>query len=132
MTIDPVERKNLVKYRIERSTTTVKEARVSIENEQYFNAINRIYYANFYIVSALALKHGFNTSKHAQLFGWFNKSFVKTNLVDEKFGKILSNSFIRRTKGDYGDFVEFKEEEVEKLFQEMKEFVSEIEKLISK
>jgi uncharacterized protein (UPF0332 family) len=71
------------------------------------------------------------TSKHVQFIGWFNKSFVKTSLVDEKYGKILSNSFARRTKGDYGDFVEFKKEEVEKMFDEMKEFVSEIEKLIS-
>jgi len=32
-----------------------------------FNAENRIYYAIYYIVSALAIKNDYSTSKHSQL-----------------------------------------------------------------
>ena len=39
-------------------------------------AVNRIYYGLYYAVTALAIKHRFETSKHLQLIGWFNKEFI--------------------------------------------------------
>ena len=71
-----LEKETLIKYRISRANETIKEAESAFNNNFLFNAENRIYYAIFYIVSALALKHGFSTSKHHQLLGWFNKEFV--------------------------------------------------------
>ncbi|HKI87378.1 MAG TPA: HEPN domain-containing protein, partial [Draconibacterium sp.] len=93
-------------------------------------AINRIYYAMFYMLLALSLKVGFKTSKHRQLLGWFNREFIKTGKLDRSFGKIIHNAYEDRTDGDYGIFVKFEKNEVEKKFQDMKKFIAEIEKLI--
>lgn len=84
----------------------------------------------FYVLTALALKHRFNTSKHLQLIGWFNKNFVKENLVDLKYGQIIHRAYDKRSKGDYGDYIKFSKEEVLELFQEMKDFMRRIEELI--
>ena len=84
----------------------------------------------FYILLALSLKHGFKTSKHSSLIGWFNKEFVKTRDVDKKYGKIIHDAFENRTDGDYGVFVEFEKEEVLERFKEMKIFIEKIEKLL--
>jgi hypothetical protein len=43
--------------------------------------MNRLYYAMFYAVSALALAHDFSTSSHAQMRGYFKREFVRTGRV---------------------------------------------------
>jgi uncharacterized protein len=86
----------------------------------------------YYAVTSLAIKNRFETSKHAQLIGWFNKEFVSTGKADKKFGKILRNAYQNRTKGDYDAFITFEKEEVEVMHVEMIEFIGEIENLIKK
>lgn len=86
----------------------------------------------FYAVSALALKNNFPTSNHGQLIGWFNGEFVKGRVVDTRYGKILNRTFEMRSKADYDDFAEYEIDEVLKLFEEMKDFISEIHGIIMK
>lgn len=92
--------------------------------------MNRIYYGLYYAVTALAVKNGFETSRHAQLIGWFNKEFVATGLIDKKYGKILRNAFQNRTKGDYDAFVDFEKEELFVMHGEMIDFIHAVEKLL--
>lgn len=120
----------LVKHRIQRAKESIDDAKLAIDNNRLLNAENRIYYAIFYAVSALAVKNDFSTSKHYQLMGWFNKNFIKTKIVDEKFGKIYKRQFENRLESDYEDYVEFSIEEVKNNFESMTNFVSEIEKLL--
>lgn len=120
----------LVKYRIEQAKETISEIEILIEKVLLTIAINRIYYGMFYMLLALALKKGFKTSKHNQLIGWFNKEFVKTGIVGQKFGKIINKAFEDRTDGDYGIFIHFEKEEVLVKFDDMKEFIAELEKII--
>ena len=124
------DKKTLIDYRIKRAKETVEEARIAIENDKLFNAENRIYYAIFYIVSALSLKDDYSTSKHFHLMGWFNKNYVKTKKVSIEIGKIYFDAFEKRQKGDYEDLKFFTMEEVETDFQSMLTFIAEIEKLI--
>ena len=71
-------------------------------------------------MTALPLKHKFETSKHTQLIGWFNKEFVAKDAIDKKYGQILRNAFQNRTKSDYDAFVEFTLSEAETILEEMK------------
>ena len=52
--------------------------------------------------------------------------FINEGLIENKFGKIINRAFNRRTKSDYDTYVEFDKETVNKMFVEMKEFISEI------
>lgn len=122
----------LIKLRIEQASDTVKEVEVLINDKLYRVAINRIYYGMFYILLALALRYNFKTSKHAQLIGWFNKTFIKEGLLPQKYGKIIRDAFEQRINSDYGTFIEFSKEEVEKRFDEMKDFIFVLEKFINK
>ena len=121
----------LVIYRIEQAKNTISEVEILIEKNLLNLAINRIYYGMFYMLLAFALKKGFKTSKHNQLIGWFNKEYVKTGTTNQKFGKIVNKAYEDRTDGDYGIFVQFEKEEVLLKFEDMKEFIAELEKLIS-
>ncbi len=121
----------LIKYRVKRAKETVDDARIALENDRFHNAENRIYYAIFYIISALALQNNFSTSKHSQLLSWFNRNYVKTGKVDKEMGKIYKKQFENRLEGDYDDFVELNKEDVEVDYKNMLDFISEIEKLLT-
>ncbi|MFN8254432.1 MAG: HEPN domain-containing protein [Bacteroidales bacterium] len=130
MTIDENSRKNLVTYRIEQSFKTAEDAEFLISQGKLHAAVNRIYYSMFYMLTALALLYKFQTSKHLQLIGWFNKTFIKENIFERKYFKILDEIFKKRQKGDYEAFVSFNDEEVLEMLAEMKDFISTIEKFI--
>lgn len=126
MSIDNEDRDNLIKYRLEQAEETISDVKLLIDNSRFRSAINRIYYGIFYSLLALGLANKFETSKHVQLIGWFNKNFVHQGKIDSKYGKILNKAFNRRTKGDYDTYVEFDKDTVMEMFKDMKEFILEI------
>lgn len=130
MTLSDEDREALKKYRIELAKEAVEETELLIKNDKLRLAVNRVYYGMFYILSALALKYKFKSSKHQGLIGWFNKNFIKENKIERRYGEILRKAFKNRTDGDYGDFIKFDRSEVEKMFEEMREFISVIEDYI--
>jgi uncharacterized protein (UPF0332 family) len=99
MTIDSSDRWELIRYRLEQANETIEDVRILIENNRFRAAVNRIYYGMFYSLLALGIKSDFETSKHAQLIGWFNKNFINEGLIDPRYGKIINKAFNRRTKG---------------------------------
>jgi len=123
-------KEDYIKYRVDRSRQAIEDAKLSIDNDRLYNACNRIYYAIFYIVSALSAKNDFSTSKHKQLMGWFNYNFVRTGLVDQDISTIYFEAFKLRQESDYEDFVEIEKSFVEQKFTDMLAFVSEIEQII--
>lgn len=126
--INDTNRKSLIDYRIQQANETIDLAKFLIESNKLVVAVNRIYYGMYYSLTALALKHKFETSKHTQLIGWFNKNFISTKIIEPKFGKILRNAFQNRTKGDYDAFVKFSYDEVKVMHIEMKQFIMQIER----
>ncbi len=128
--IDEKDRQSLVDYRLRQATDTIELAHFLVMSEKYVIAVNRIYYGMYYALTALALKNGFETSKHGQLIGWFNREFIATKKLDPQFGKILRNAFQNRTKGDYDAFVEFTKNEVDLMLIEMTDFINEIKKIM--
>jgi uncharacterized protein (UPF0332 family) len=131
MSLDTDERTELIRYRLEEAKETIADVQLLIENDRLRAAVNRIYYGMFYSLLALGLAYQFETSKHQQLLGWFNKNFIHEGLIDAKFGKIINKASNRRTQGDYESYVEFDKEVILEMFGEMKEFIIEIERFLS-
>lgn len=104
-----------IAYRMGRARETLQEAQELRASGHLFGSANRIYYAMFYAVNALALAHGFTTSSHSQLRGYFNREFVKTGIVPVPLGKAFGAAYDCRTKSDYQDMVEIPEEQVDDL-----------------
>ncbi|MBL7968254.1 MAG: HEPN domain-containing protein [Prolixibacteraceae bacterium] len=132
MSLEENERAELIRYRIEEAKETIADVQLLIDNDRLRAAVNRIYYGMFYSLLALGLAYQFETSKHQQLLGWFNKNFIHEGLIDVKFGKIINKAFNRRTQGDYESYVEFDKEIILEMFDEMKEFISEVEQFLNR
>ncbi|WP_372950781.1 HEPN domain-containing protein [Mariniphaga sp.] len=131
MTISEQEREALIQYRLEQAQNSANDAELLMKNEKIPAAINRIYYAVFYCVLALALKEGYKTSKHMQLIGWFNKTFIATGKIENDYGRILRDCYEYRKSADYDTFVNFNRTDINLLYDEMKSFIAEIERYIS-
>ena len=131
MSIEEQDRYDLIKYRLTEAKDTQTDVELLIAHDRLRAAVNRAYYSMFYSLMALGLKYEFETSKHAQLIGWFNKKFIHEGLIDPKFNKIIAKAFNRRTKGDYDSYIEFDRDTVLEMCEEMKEFNLEIERLVN-
>ncbi len=131
MSIDNQDRLGLIQYRLAEAKDTQSDVELLISHDRLRAAINRIYYSMFYSLLALGLKYEFETSKHVQLIGWFNKTFIQSGLIEKNYGKIINKAFIRRTKGDYDSYIEFDMETVIEMYEEMKDFNSALERFIN-
>ncbi len=123
MTLNQQDREQLIKYRLEQAKSMIDVVDLLIANNKLPTAVNRIYYGIFYSLLALALKYEYETSKHLQLIGWFNKNFVNTKRINIEYGRILREAYDNRRSGDYDAYVEFNKSEVEKLFSDMQKFI---------
>lgn len=129
-TLTDEERRVLVEHRMERAREAQEDARIAFTHLRLTNTVNRCYYAMFYMVSALALLDGFTSSKHKQMLGWFNRSYIASRQLDVHLKDILAYAFDSRDDGDYQDWKTFSSEEVSQLCTDTDEFVSTLEKFI--
>jgi len=120
----------LIEYKIEHAKIMRDDADFLMQNGRLVSAVNRIYYTMFHLLEALALRHGYHTSKHKQLIGWFNKTFVKEGIIPPKYSKILTEAFENRSESDYGLFAHFTQDEVDEMYTEMEDFFNTIENFI--
>jgi uncharacterized protein (UPF0332 family) len=117
----------LITYRIDQAKSTAMEAEALLQKSMFRGSMNRIYYSMFYMLQALSLRYKFESSKHSQLLSWFNKTFIHSGKISVKYSKNLTKGYNLRTKGDYATVYTLEKEEVEGMFEEMKEFLQEIE-----
>jgi len=119
---------DIINHRIEKSDRTFLEAK-SLKSSQFWNgAVNRLYYSCFHIVSALLLKDDINASTHNGVRTQFFKFYIKTEKMDRRFSVLYSDLMNKRQEGDYDDFHEFGQDDVEPLFEEVEDFISEVKK----
>ena len=127
-TLDEESINGLVNYRIQRSKETMLEARLMIDQGYLNGAINRLYYACYYIVSALLTKNGISAQTHGGTMQMLGLHFVVTKKLSPKISNIYSTLFEKRHSSDYEDFIYYDLETVEELFPLASEFIESIEK----
>ena len=128
MTTD--SRDDYITYRFRRAEESLDEALILAANERWNAVINRLYYACFYSVIALLLKHGIETQSHDGARTQFGLHFIKTGKMDRIHGKLLTKLFDYRQKGDYGDMFDYDEKIALPLIEQVKVFLKEIKKQI--
>lgn len=82
--------KDLILYRLSRAREALEETHI-LANVGHWNAcVNRLYYACFYIVSALLAQDGLSSSKHSGVRSFFNRYYVKTGKVPKNLAQIYN------------------------------------------
>ncbi len=125
-------KKDLINYRISRAKETFDDALILAEKERWNSTINRLYYAAYYAVTALLLDSDLKPTTHNGAKSNFSEYFIKNDKIDSKFGKIYSQLFTWRQKGDYDDLFDFHEDKVMPYFETVNEFILLVERMIKK
>jgi len=123
------QRRTICLYRLERADETLDEAKALYRINRLKGTMNRIYYALFYAVGALAHANGFNASKHANLVGWFNKTYIHTGIVSVESGRIFRKAFDMRSRGDYTDLIQMDLDTITEFLESAEPFLAIIRRL---
>ena len=103
MSLADDNRKEIVTFRIERTYTALEQAKLNLQFKCLEVTANRLYYAAYYVVSALLIANRIPAHSHEGNVTQFGLHFVKTGIADREDGKLLNHLFTMRLKGDYSD-----------------------------
>ena len=88
----------------------LQSARREEEAGAFVFAVNRMYYAAFYAVTAVLPRRGFRFRKHSGLRASFHREIVKPGIVEREWGQLFDRLLDSRQEGDYLALVEFEPE----------------------
>ena len=123
---------DLIKYRMLRARDTFEDAQILAEKNRWNSTINRLYYAAYYAVMAILLTEDLTPTTHNGAKSNFTEHFIKTNRIPKEYGKIYSQLFTWRQKGDYDDLFDFDKEKVNPYFKPVLELINIIENELQK
>lgn len=119
-----------IRFRLTQAQEALREAKNLLVASLYRGTINRAYYAMFYSVLALTVREGIPLSKHSGAIAFFDKEFIKTNILPRDLSKKLHTGFDRRQISDYGEIWTVDQAEAETAYAEAVDFVTSIEAYI--
>jgi uncharacterized protein (UPF0332 family) len=125
-------KKDLIDYRLLRARDTFEDAQILAERNKWNSTINRLYYSAYYAVMALLLDSDLNPTTHNGAKSGFSEHFILTDKVPKEFGKIYSQLFTWRQKGDYDDLFDFDKDKVMPYFKPVNELIDLIDSIINK
>lgn len=102
---------------------TLHAAEALFKEDFLRDAINRAYYAVFYIAEALLNEKDLRFSKHGTVHGAFAQHYIKTGIFDDKYHKLLTGAFRRRMLGDYDEVTRFNRDEVRQILDQAYDFL---------
>jgi uncharacterized protein (UPF0332 family) len=123
-------REDLIQYRLHRAKDTFEDAQILADREKWNSSINRLYYSAYYAVMALLLFSELNPATHNGAKSNFTEYFIKTERIPKDFGKMYSQLFTWRQKGDYDDLFDFDQEKVMPYFEPVQKLIDLIESIV--
>ena len=123
----------LAKYRLKQAKESIDEAEYLFFGKKSLRSvINRVYYAMYYAVLALLIFEKFISSKHTGVLSFFNKEFIKEGVFPKEMGSWINKAFELRQTGDYREYVNLTDEQVEPYIGYAKTFVEKLEEYLGK
>ncbi len=122
--------KELAGYRMEHAREMLDAAEGNLKIGQFKTSLNRSYYAIFHAMRAVNILKGFDSSKHSGVIAFFNKEYLKEEILDRSLSVIVKNSAFLREKSDYDDFYIASKTEAEKQLNDARIFLGKIEEYL--
>ena len=120
----------MVRYWWIKAQDSLSSARREFEAGSHAFAVNRLYYTLFYAVCAALLERKQTFKKHSGVRSAFHRQFIKTGLLDIKWGRLYDQLFEDRQEGDYVVFISFEPEYVEHQLKQCEAFLEQLHNLL--
>ncbi len=125
-------KQDYIDYKLARAEDALKGASVLIKEKLWLDALSKIYYAAFYIVSALLINMQLNPKTHGGAKALFHKEFVLTGIIDKEFGRLYDTLLAKRFEADYEDFAIIDDDDVPKYLESVKVFFDKARIILNK
>lgn len=125
------QRAEVVRYWWFKAEESLASAKREFDAESYSITMNRLYYSVFYGVCAALFERGQSFRKHSGVRSAFHSEFIRTGLLEVKYGKLYDQLFEDRQEGDYIAFVSFEPDYAEHQLNECIGFLDNLRSLIS-
>ena len=119
-------KKELVQYWLEKAAESFRVAKANFAMDSMAAAVNRLYYAAFYALSAVLAARGLKYGKHSAVQSALHRDFIKTGLISRDLGAVYDELVEARHEGDYTAFAAFEKEQVQTLTERTEIFLATI------
>lgn len=123
-------REEVVRYWWSKAEESLLSAQREIDAQSLGFAMNRIYYAAFYAVSAVLLDRKTSFKKHSGVRAAFHRELVKSGQLDITWSKFYDRLFEDRQEGDYLALIDFEIDYVKNQLTQCQEFLRTMRPLI--
>ena len=131
MELTKEERKAIVQIRIEKAKKAFAEIALLTDNALWQTAANRLYYACYYVVTALLTQNGIIAKTHQGVINQFGLHFVITGIMSQQEGRLFKDLFELRQVSDYADWITLNEGDIIPKIEPAEKFIAKIEKLLN-
>lgn len=128
---DSESQKKMIGLWLKKADEALASAELELNAGHTNFAVNRLYYACFYAVTALLLHDGKQFARHSAVKSEFVRSYIRPGLVDARWNKFYQKLFDDRQEGDYIPTVSFEASDVSTRLPQACEFIDLIRGLIS-
>ena len=130
MSLTNEDKKVLTQLHLDKAHTCLKDGEQLLQMDSISAAANRFYYAVFHAIHALFVINGIQSKSHNGTIAQFNQHFIKTGLIDPKYGHFVAVMENMREKADYDVIYDVTREDLDALKPIAYELLSIIEQLL--
>jgi uncharacterized protein (UPF0332 family) len=131
MSLTNEDKQVMMRLHLEKTHMCLSEGEQLLTMGSVSAAANRFYYAIFHAIHALFVINGIYTKSHHGTSAQFHQHFIKTGILDAKFGHFVAVMENMREKADYDVVYDITREELESLKPQAYELVQKIEELLT-
>lgn len=131
MSLTNEDKKVLTQLHLEKAHSCLNDGEQLLAIDSISAAANRFYYASFHAIHALFVANGILSKSHHGTNAQFHTHFVKTGIIEPKFGHFIAVMENLREKADYDIIYDVTREELEALKPVAYELVERIEQILN-
>ena len=125
------KKEEIIQHRIDKSYQSYQEALYLTRSGFYSGAVNSLYYSCYHMVNALLQTKDIKTASHAELGREFKENFIKTSKIEQYYCEIYGDVIRKKNEIDHGDFIDYREIEIQQMLSGVNTFINRIQDLIS-
>jgi uncharacterized protein (UPF0332 family) len=116
-------RRTLIAIWREKAKESLASAELELSAGHANFAVNRLYYACFYAVTALLVRDGKQFARHSAVLSEFGRTYIKLGRIEARWHKFYQKLFADRQEGDYIPTATFEASDVSTRIQKAHEFI---------
>ncbi len=125
------DQKQLSIHRMEKAANKMRAASLCYREQLFLEAGSNLYYSILNCARALLAAVGKDSKSHNGVVHLLNENFIRTGVLQEKYGRIFAKALTVRIKSDYNDFYIMEKELIAEMVIETKEFYAEIKRILT-